>query len=688
MFSKIILNSSWYYFLLSILLSAAFSFWLYFKNKKNKEVPAPVLYALFGLRFLSVFIIVLFLLNVLLKRIITEKENPVILIALDNSASLISANDSAYVKDQFLKDLQKFKTSTGEKYLVKTILFGSTCESSDKTPDFTDKETDLSNLFRTLDINYSNQNIGALVLISDGIYNKGSNPLYLSEKQNYPVYTLAMGDTSEFRDLAILKINHNQLSYSGNNFPVEVVIQAKKYAGEKVKVSVYEEGIQKAQESIQITSANFLSTVNFTLNAGKTGLSKYTAKIELLEGEKNKLNNTQSFVMEVIDSKEKILLVATSPHPDLSSIKEALSNSSNYELDFSFGKDPVKTIKAYNLVVFHGYTSAQSSLLNECKTNQVPYWIINPAVSENLPGIKISGSGNRYNDVEPVPVISFGLFNMSAEFKKFAGELPAVKSFFGNYTLNNGIQSLLTQRIGSVETENPILYFSETGTVKNAVFIGDGLWRWRLRDYAEHKNTDLFNELVSKSVQYLTVKADKSLFRVQGPKIIEENKAIEFNAEVYNKSYESITDPDVSMVIRNSENKKYTYTFGKANKAYNLKVGLLPIGEYVYEAEVKINNDLYKKQGSFVVKELVAEKINTVANHQLLYQLSKKSNGKLYYSHQLKDLEDALLKNETIKPISYSKKSTTPLIDYIWLFWIILILMVAEWFFRKRYLSI
>jgi hypothetical protein len=214
LFSKIILNSSWYYFLLSILLSAAFSFWLYFKNKKNKEVPPPVLYALFGLRFLSVFIIVLFLLNVFLKRIITEKENPVILIALDNSASLISANDSAYVKDQFLKDLQEFEKNTGEKYLVKTVLFGSTCESSDKMPDFTDKETDFSNLFRTLDNNYSNQNIGALVLISDGIYNKGSNPLYFSEKQNYPVYTVALGDTSEFRDLAILKINHNQLSFS------------------------------------------------------------------------------------------------------------------------------------------------------------------------------------------------------------------------------------------------------------------------------------------------------------------------------------------------------------------------------------------------------------------------------------------------------------------------------------------
>ena len=157
---------------------------------------------------------------------------------------------------------------------------------------------------------------------------------------------------------------------------------------------------------------------------------------------------------------------------------------------------------------------------------------------------------------------------------------------------------------------------------------------------------------------------------------------------MYNKSYESITEPDVSMIISNSDKKKYTYVFGKASNSYKLNAGLLPIGEYTYEALVKINSEVYKKQGSFVVKEVMAEKINTVANHQLLFQLSKKTKGRLYYPNQLKQLEEELLKNESIKPITYSKKSTTSLIEFIWLFWIILGLLSVEWFFRKRYLSI
>jgi hypothetical protein len=189
-------------------------------------------------------------------------------------------------------------------------------------------------------------------------------------------------------------------------------------------------------------------------------------------------------------------------------------------------------------------------------------------------------------------------------------------------------------------------------------------------------------------VQYLSVKSDKSFFRITAPKIINENTEIELEAEVYNKSYEPITEPDVTLVLTNSENKKFNYTFSKTERAYKLNIGLLPPGEYRYDASVKTGNELFAKQGSFTVKEVISEKINTVANHQLLYQLSNRSGGKLFYPNELQKLQEELLKNERIKPITYSQASTSSLIDLKWLFWIILVLFAIEWFFRKRFLSI
>jgi len=540
--------------------------------------------------------------------------------------------------------LKFLKKKLAEKYLVKDLLFGSKTEVNTGNATFGEKETDIENLIDEVENNYANQNIGALIVVSDGIYNKGANPVYSAEKLGYPIYTVAMGDTNEMKDVFIQKINHNQIAYLGNNFPVEVILSAKKFNGKEINVEVFQNNVQKAEQHLKITSDNFLSTVNFTLNAQTVGLLRYNVKTSVLEDEKNRSNNSQSFVVEVIDNKEKVLLLVNSPHPDISAIKDAISSSTNYEVEYSLADEFKKSLKPYNLVILHGFLGNQSQLLSECKSNSIPFWIINPLSTENLPGVKISTNMNRYNDAEPFVDNSFGLFTTSSEFKKFAKDLPAVKTFFGNYSLANGASALINQKIGQVETQNPILFFNENNGLKSALFLADGLWKWKLRDFAEHNNHNLFNELISKSVQYLSVKSDKSFFRVTYSKIINENVEVILAAEVYNKSYELITEPDVVLTLTNSENKKFNYTFSKTDHAYKLDIGILSPGEYNFETKVKVNNELFVKKGSILVREVISEKINTVANHQLLFQLSNRTNGKLFYPKDLNKLQDELLK--------------------------------------------
>jgi len=661
---------------------------LYYKNKKNTDVPKKVVYFLFTIRFFSITIITLFLLSIFLKQVKNETQNPIIIVAIDNSSSIVMQKDSLEIKKDFLLKLANLKNSISKNFEVKSILFGDKSVSSLNEPNFNDKETDISNLISEIDNNYSNQNIGALVIISDGIYNKGSNPLYAAEKLNFPIYPIALGDTSEIRDIAILKINHNQVAYLGNSFPAEVIVSAKNFKGKEVAVSLFQNQIEKGKQLVKINSDNFLATCNFTFNANTVGLLKYNVKVSVLEGEKNTLNNQQSFVVDVIDNKEKILLLATAPHPDIAAIKEAIINSTSYEVEYGLTTEFKKPIKPYSLIILHGANSNQHPIINECKINAIPFWIINPSSSDNLQGIKINSAINKFNDAEAYFNSAFGLFNLSDELKKFTKELPAIKTFFGNYVLGNGTNVLINQRIGSVETQNPILFFSEINGLKNGVFIGDGLWRWRMRDFSEHTNHNLFNELVSKSVQYLSVKSDKSFFRVSSPKTINENEVVEIEAEVYNKSYELITEPDVVLTLSNSEGKKFNYTFGKTANSYKLNMGQLPFGEYKYEAKVKTNGELFVKHGSLIVKEIVSEKINTVANHQLLFSMASRTGGKLFYRNELDKLESALIKNEQIKPITYSQNNTTSLIDLKWLFWLILIFLSIEWYFRKRYTSI
>jgi hypothetical protein len=327
---------------------------------------------------------------------------------------------------------------------------------------------------------------------------------------------------------------------------------------------------------------------------------------------------------------------------------------------------------------------ANNRLAIELANNNQPYLVIVPKPNDNLPGLKIGGSYNKENETEAVFNKNFSLFNLSDDLKNYIRELPAVNSPFGNYSLSAGANTLLFQKIGFVETENPLIVFNDNSGSKSGIIIGDGIWKWKLRDYADHNNHNLFNELITKTIQYLSVKADKSFFRLITRKIISENEAIEFNAEVYNQSYQLITEPDVSIVLEDENDKQYNYTMSKSNSSYYLDAGLFPPGEYKYRSTIKVNNQVYSQNGWITIKAIVAEKINTVANHALLYQLSRNTGGKLFHSHETEALKKELMNNEFIKPITYTQKQLNDLIDLKWLFFLILGLFTIEWFLRKR----
>lgn len=640
------------------------------------------------LRAAAVSLIAFLLLNILFRQLIHEKRQPVILLAVDNSSSIVAGNDSAIVRRQLLPAVEEFRNKLGENFTVRSLLFGDRVRSTQWPPDFRDKETDITELLEDVDNNYAGENIGALIVLSDGIYNRGANPSTRAEKTGYPVYTVALGDTAIVKDVAIQKVSHNQVAYTGNNFPVEVLVSARQFQGRNVTVSLLQNGAEQARQTLRIGNEEFSGACSFTLSARTPGFVRYTAKVSLAEPEKNILNNVQSFVIEVIDNREKILLLAASPHPDVSALHNAILDNSSYQPEFALKGDFKKPLKAYSLVVLHGPDQTQSALINECMTNHIPLWIVNPHSYDNLPGIRIGGMINRWNDAEPVAATGFGLFSLSDGLKKIIGDLPAVKTPFGNYALANGANPLLLQRIGSVETENPVFWFYELNGHKTAVFAGDGLWRWSMRDFQENGDHEHFNELVSKTIQYLAVKSDRSFFRVNAPRLVNENESVEITAEVYNKSYELITEPDVSLTLTNPGGKKFNYTFGKSSGLYRLNAGMLAPGEYRYEARVKIKEELFVKQGLIVIKEVLSERINPVADHQLLWQLANRSSGKMYSASGLNALLSDLQNSERIKPITYSQAATSPLIEMKLLFWIILVLITAEWFFRKRWYSI
>ncbi|MBN8703251.1 MAG: hypothetical protein J0M08_09300 [Bacteroidetes bacterium] len=672
---------------LCVLCGAIYAFALYFRERSLNNIASVYRIIAASLRFVLVSILCFLLLSPISKNVSRTVEKPIVAIVQDNSASIVLTKDSTFYKTTYLNNLHSLSEKLSEKYDVRRYSVGNSLEQN-KAIDFTDKQTNLSDFFEEAQTVFSNVNIGAVLLASDGIYNNGSNPLYSLKSVKAPVYTIALGDTAIRKDMAITKVSHNRLAYLGNIFPVEVLVNAKLLTGESAELSVFR-GNEKVYSTTYIVSnSNFSTTIPIQLEAKTVGLQRYKVVLTNLKEESSYVNNQTDFFIEVLDSRQKVLLVYDAPHPDVTAIKSAIDANQNYEITVA-DLASYENVKKYNLIIYcfvnaASNKAASEKLLTEASEQLVPMLLVgNPGVLSANIGVKISKTSNRYNEVEPVLNKNFSLFTLTEEFTKYAKNFPALSCPFGTYEVSNGFNTLFYQKIGSVETQQPAIGFFELNAQKVGVVLGEGLWRWKLREYADRNNSNLFNELIQKFVQYLSVKEDKSFFRVQAPKNNFENEPIEIQAEIYNSSYELVNDADVSFTITNEQGNKYPFLFAKTGKSYSLNAGYFPVGEYKYEAEAVINGKKEKVTGVISTSPLLVENTNTTADHQLLYQLAAKTGGAMYYPNQLDKLQDELLKDTSIKSIIHNETKLEDLINKKFIFFILLLLVSIEWFIRK-----
>jgi len=542
-------------------------------------------------------------------------------------------------------------------------------------------------LFDEIETRYANRNLGAVILATDGLYNKGSNPVYASEKIKSPIYTIALGDTTIKKDLVLLDVEHNRLAYLGNEFPLQVVVQAKKLKNSVSTLTIQKGNSTLFTQKININSDAFTTTIPVYLEAKNVGLQHYKVKLSSLDNEMTLANNQRDVFIEVLDSRQKVLILSDAPHPDVAAIKESIEANQNYEVESFTVNKFNKSLKHYNLVILHKLPNRDepaTKIMNEIKASDIPVWIISGANTILKSDLSVNTTIQRTNECEAVLDQNFPLFTVSDELRKAYKYFPAVVCPYGTFPQANGSNTLFYQRIGMVETQMPLMAFSTFGENKMAVFYGEGLWRWRLQDFAAHSNHDLFDEFISKTVQYLAVKVDKSFFKVSSPSAFFENEHILLKAELYNDSYELINEPEITVVIKDANDKKYNFTFGKTSDAYRLDAGMMPVGEYKYEAKVKVGNKLYAQRGVFHIMPLNVESFNTVADHQLLYTIAQTHGGELFYPNELDKLFEKINSREDIRSVSYTHNTLSDLINLKWIFFLILLLLATEWFVRKR----
>lgn len=648
------------------IVAALFSYVLY----RSSDFEKKWVITLSLLRFCTVFLLCFFLLKPVINLEIVEKEKPIIVFGIDNSVSMLRANDSLFLKNQLINNLSQFSESNINDFQFQTYVFGESTKIS-MQPDFNNKKTNISQFIQEISDVYSGKNLSALVLISDGLYNYGRNPNYINFDVNCPIYTLAVGDTAKNKDLKINHVFNNDLAFLGNQFPINVSVQSQFFQNKKTKVNLSKDGKLLDSKDVFFQNEEETKTILFNVLADKKGIQEYQLSVIPFAEEKNTVNNNSSVFIEVLESKQKLLLISDVVHPDISAISKAISSNENYELTISTKNGFDGNFSEYNLVIAY-----QTNI----ELTDVPVWYF---FGENSSTTSLDWLNyNKSTITEQVSPVynSFSLFSLSDDWDSWVKQLPPIYAPLANFS-NSG-QSIFSQSIKGIELDKPLFVFSNETGVRQSAFIGEGIWRWRLYEYKQKKNHQLFDELIQKSIQYLVLNDDKRPFRLKAKNNIYNNENFLVEVDLYNSNYELVNDVEVSLTFTDDANNEFDYIFDKNENSYQLSIDKLEVGNYTYTAQAKRGTNDYKQEGTLKVIPLQLEYLDDPNNHEVLQELSNKNNGKFYYLSELSSLLGEL---QTLEKTSvlYTKKTFTELIHSKWISILLFVFLSLEWIIRK-----
>lgn len=672
--------------MLASAIAFGYAFFLYLKDQLLSEVNAGIRWTLAIFRFLTVFTICFLLLGLILEKFTERKERPLLFIANDNSGSVLLNKDSTFYKTTYLNELSRFSEDLSGDFEVVEYDF-----STDIVPGFSGsfdgKSTDLSLVFNTIFDQYTNRNIGGIVLASDGIYNAGSNPIYaIARKSFIPIFTVGLGDTNLVKDARIQDVIHNDIAFLGNDFPIEVSVSQSMCQGEKAIVSIFDGEQLIKQERIEFTEDQSQVKLQFITKANRVGFRKYRAEISELSNEFSTANNTANFYVEVIDGRQKILMTYQAPHPDVAALRSVIETNKNYEAELK-QIDEVSSLNGYDLVIIHNYVGGNKVLSDYIENGVGPVLFIVGVQSDLAAMNKLEiGFNGRFNDTEDVLYVSNPAYKeilIAPKTIQLLANAPPLQAPFGSVDFSGAIDVLAYQKVGNIVLDMPLIYFSQKVESRFGVIMGEGIWRWRLYEQMKNQNTEGFADFFGKIITFLAVKENKDPFRIQIANEFTENEDVVVGAELYNKSFDLMNDPEVKFMFENDNGDEFESYFVRTANAYQLELGKLPQGYYTWTASTSFQDKVYQKSGSFIVREVKIEVLNTVANHRILNSIAENSGGGFYLASELSKLQSDLKTRDDMVTVVYQEKEFDDLIDYKWVFFLLVLLVSVEWFVRK-----
>lgn len=661
--------------LLSVLVSGGLSFYQYFFKAGNRS---NVTLGLAFLRFISIFGLLLLLINPVVSRNSFETQKTPLPIVIDNSGSVEDLKAGKTARDLFKK--LSSNAALQEKFDVQGYQFDNEFSLAEN-PDFKGTQTNIEEVAKNLKSINRNKSFPT-ILITDGNQTSGNDYVYSFDPNN-KVYPLILGDTTTFLDLKVSRLNVNKYAFHKNKFPVEVFLQ---YSGNKsitANFSISQGNSVLDRQSVSFSSTKKSAVLNVLLPANNVGLQVFKASVTSKEAEKNTYNNNKNFAVEVIDQKTEVAIVSSLNHPDLGALKRSIESNAQRKVTIVKPGD-LKSLQDYNILILYQPDASFRPVFESNKAAHINTFIITGSTTDfnflnqqqDALAFRMSSQGEDYLADFNTQFNLFALDNIGFE------NFPPLQHPFGSVKTNANVNVLLSSRIRNIATNAPLLAFSENRGIRTAFLLGENIWKWRLQSHIDNRSFEKFDIFMDKTIQYLASDNKRKSLVVNHETFYNSGDAIEITAQYFNKNYEFDEKARLTISVTNKETRQSKrYDLLKSTNSFKANLDGLPAGKYNFSVKELNSNTVYN--GYFEILDFNIEKQFVNPDVSKLKQLAAQTNGQSFMPDQTETLIRKLLDNQDYKAVQKTVTKKTPLIDWIGLLVLIAVSLSAEWFVRK-----
>lgn len=664
--------------LLAVVVALGLATFQYFYRSKGSASKNLI----FGtLRFLSVFGILLLLINPKIREQEYFIEKPNLVVAVDNSASIAhfgAEQPTAAFAEALLGDEE-----LQQRFNIQSFTFGKDVQRTSNFS-FEEKQTNLPEALKDLDALYD-QKIAPTVLITDGNQTVGEEFLYVARRYSQPLIPVVVGDTAQYQDLNISRVNVNKYAFLENRFPVEVFTNYSSNDPVQSKLEILSGDNVIFSENISFNSSKTSEVVTAEIPASSVGVHTYTVRLRPVVNEKNVQNNYKRFAVEVVDEKSSVLILYSVLHPDLGALKKAIESNQQREALLESVETGVSKIDNFDLVILYQPDRQFEIVLEELELQNQNYWVITGSetdwrfLNQNITAFQqeITGQSEEF-----FPVLNEDFSAFQIDDIGF-GSFPPLKGNFGTIQSNVPFETLLYRRIQGLESEDPLLAIVEEKDLKKAFLFGADIWKWRSQVFQNNSSFEEFDNFISKLIQYLSAQKKKDRLSIFYEPLYENSEALMITADYFDENY--VFDPraNLTMALKDAEGEAQQIPLTLNRNRYEVNLEDLPAGKYDFTISVAGEN--LSRSGSFELVPFDVEKQFVRANLQGLAAVAANREQELLFLDDFQELKQQLLTDNSYTPIQKSRQNDVPLIDWYYLLGLIAIFLSAEWFLRKYY---